>query len=81
MDKFRSRDNKPVTISLLLGRDSASRLVMDFSEHRLPQAQGVMILWLSENGSVNVETSENLTSLESLGLLGMAQGLLQGEGG
>lgn len=74
---FKSKDNKPVMVSFILARDSCSRLLTDFGEKDLEGCKSLVILWESEDG-VEVRASENICPTQVLGLLVMAQRMVEG---
>ncbi len=75
---FKSRDNKPLTISIILNRDSCSRLLSHYAEHEMSDCESLVIISKSSNG-VTVRTTENLDAIEALGLLQIASSLLIGD--
>ncbi len=70
---FNSEDDKPVTVSFLLGRDCCSRLLADFSEDALHDAEQLVIVWRARDGSLGMCTSSNLDELTAAGMLSAAQ--------
>lgn len=76
---FKSSDRKPTTVSFVLGRDDCSRLLIQFSENDLETSEKIMILKIAQDGSVYVFSSQNMSGIECLGLLSIAQGMVSSE--
>ena len=77
---LRSEDNKPVTVTTVLMRDSCSRLLGEFADNDLKNSLELLILSRDHNGDVHVATSESLEDLTAVGLLGIATSLISGNG-
>jgi len=79
-DLFKTKDNKPLTISAILGQDDCSRVLIRFSEHNLKNSRGLVIISLNLVGSIDVHSSQNFDNLQAAGLVSHALNLISGRG-
>lgn len=69
------KDDRPLTITAVLGKDSCSRLLSDFADDHLDDCEKLMIIKYS-NYSVDVFTSDNMSDVESIGLVKVVESML-----
>ena len=76
---FNSADDKPVTLSAVLMRDDASRLLGDFNEEYLDDCRQLLIVWVDNEGAVGVVSSNSTDGLTAAGMLSIAAGMVNGD--
>ena len=74
------RDGKPMTVSVMFAFDDCSRLITKFGDYELRQAKTIVIVWEKIDGSLEVETTQNLDPVRAVGMLSLAQSVM-GESG
>lgn len=70
-------DGQPVTIGLLLARDSVSRLLSDFNEHELDNCKYLILIHESKDGVLQVEMSDHMDTIYGLGLIDIASNIIK----
>jgi hypothetical protein len=76
---FKTKDNKPLTITAILGQDSCSRLLIEFGDNELMTTEKLLILKVDRSGGLSLFTSENLSTIETVGVLRLAEGMVKDE--
>ena len=73
-------DGKPMTLSVMFAFDDCSRLITKFGDHELKNAKTIVIVWEKVDGSIEVETTQNLDPVRATGMLSLAQSVIGGGG-
>ena len=67
-----SEDDKPVTVTAILMRDSCSRLLGQFSDNNLEECRELLLIWREKSGLVHVAISDSTDILVGRSLIGIA---------
>lgn len=66
---LKSEDDKPVMLSFVLQRDECSRLLGEFGEKHLDDAQSLIIVWKDSQGKVWEQHTDSMSDQEISGFL------------
>lgn len=74
-------DGKPMTLSVMFAYDDCTRFIAKFEDYELKNAKSIVIVWEKVDGSLEVETTQNIDPVRAVGMLSLAQSVMGVGGG